>query len=60
MVTAAKAGAPFHKWATQLDVAVGRTGKASSDMLMSAELLHDQARQLTAAAEKFLTELRAA
>jgi methyl-accepting chemotaxis protein len=44
----------------QLDAAVGRTGKASSDMLASAELLHDQARQLNAAAERFLTELRAA
>jgi methyl-accepting chemotaxis protein len=45
---------------TQLDAAVGRTGKASSDMLNSAELLHDHARQLNAAAERFLTELRAA
>jgi methyl-accepting chemotaxis protein len=45
---------------TQLDAAVGRTGKASSDMLISAELLHEQARQLNAAAAKFLTELRAA
>jgi methyl-accepting chemotaxis protein len=45
---------------TQLDAAVGRTGTASSDMLISAELLHDQARQLNAAAEKFLSELRAA
>jgi hypothetical protein len=45
---------------THLDTAVGRTRKASSDMLVSAELLHDQARQLNAAAEKFLTELRAA
>src|SRR5262249_30699350 len=31
---------------TELDAAVGRTGTASSDMLVSAELLHDQARQL--------------
>jgi methyl-accepting chemotaxis protein len=44
----------------QLDGSVARTGKASSDMLESAELLHNEARQLHAAAETFLAELRAA
>jgi methyl-accepting chemotaxis protein len=45
---------------SELDVAVSDTGKASADMLKAAGLLHEQARQLDGAAEKFLTELRAA
>jgi len=45
---------------TQLDSAVSKTGEASSDMLDAAGVLHDQARQLNTAVERFLTELRAA
>jgi len=44
----------------ELDDAVGETGKASTSMLAAASLLDQQAQQLSAVADKFLTGLRAA
>ena len=44
----------------QVDNAVTETGKASTNMLTAAGLLDEQAQQLSAAADKFLTGLRAA
>jgi methyl-accepting chemotaxis protein len=44
----------------ELDRAVAETRKSSTEMLNSARLLDEQARQLSSAAGKFLTGLRAA
>ena len=45
---------------TKLGDAVAKSGAASAEMLGSADILDDQANQLSAAADTFLTRLRAA